>query len=130
MKKSFLIVLITGLFFQIQAQRGWEAGGWLGVSNYFGDLNTNLRVDRVGPAGGLALRYNFNERVCFKLGANAGRVQADDADSDNGIRTPLRTDHRTALLAVTRTALRADHHTGRSATLVAGGLSARGCGAR
>ena len=43
--------------------RGWEAGGQIGVSNYFGDLNTNWRLDRMHLAGGLNARYNFNDRL-------------------------------------------------------------------
>ena len=34
------------------AQYGWEAGGWAGVSYYFGDLNTNFRLNRQALAGG------------------------------------------------------------------------------
>lgn len=64
------------------AQRGWEVGGWLGASNYFGDLNTNYDL-MPGLAGGAIARYNFNERVCFKLSANYGQLAADDANSDN-----------------------------------------------
>lgn len=53
------------------------------MSNYFGDLNTNMRLNRVGPAAGLGVRYNFNERICTKLGVNVGKVQAYDKDSPN-----------------------------------------------
>ncbi|RMF27218.1 MAG: hypothetical protein D6765_07850 [Bacteroidetes bacterium] len=77
------LLLLGFLLTPASAQEGWEAGGWLGVSNYFGDLNTNLRLNRLHAAGGLAARYNFNERVAVKLGANLGKVSAYDADSDN-----------------------------------------------
>lgn len=82
-KKAIFFSLLTTLSISATAQRGIEAGGWLGVSNYFGDLNTNLRLDHPGLAGGLGIRYNFNERVCVKLHGNAGTVQAYDADSPN-----------------------------------------------
>ena len=65
------------------AQRGWEAGGWAGVSYYFGDLNTSFDLSRPGLSGGVAARYNFNERVCFKLSGNYGSVSAYDSESDN-----------------------------------------------
>ncbi len=67
----------------VQAQMGWEAGGWLGTSNYFGDLNTSFRFNRLGLAGGLVGRYNFNTRICLKFSANYGSVSAYDSDSDN-----------------------------------------------
>lgn len=68
------------MFFAAQAQRGWETGGWLGTSAYFGDLNTEFNLVP-GLAGGLVGRYNFNDRICVKFSANYGSVRADDADS-------------------------------------------------
>ncbi len=63
--------------------RGWEVGGWLGASNYFGDLNTNFRLDRLHLAGGAGARYNFNDRLAVRMGFNAGKISAYDADSKN-----------------------------------------------
>lgn len=63
--------------------RGWEAGGLIGVSNYFGDLNTNWRINRLHLAGGLNGRYNFNDRLCLKFGLNAGQISAYDSDATN-----------------------------------------------
>ena len=79
---SFLL-LCSGFFTTLTAQVGWEAGGWVGVANYFGDLNTDFRLDKIGPAGGAVARYNFNNRVCLKFSGNYSRLAADDADSDN-----------------------------------------------
>jgi len=69
--------------FSFGQMRGWEAGGWLGASNYFGDLNTNWRVNRLSLAGGLGARYNFNDRLALRFGANAGQISAYDSDSKN-----------------------------------------------
>lgn len=67
-----------------QAQMtGWEAGGWLGASNYFGDLNTDYRLNRLGPAGGALARYNFNDRLAVRFGLSAGEISAYDSDSRN-----------------------------------------------
>ena len=68
---------------QMQAQRGFEAGLWLGGTNYFGDLNTSFSFADMGLAGGVGLRYNFNTRVALRIATNFGRIAADDADSDN-----------------------------------------------
>ncbi|TXB62151.1 porin family protein [Phaeodactylibacter luteus] len=76
----FLLAAVGG---SLQAQRGWEAGGWLGGAFYLGDLNTNYDFSRPGMAGGLVARYNFNERLCFKASANVLQVSADDANSSN-----------------------------------------------
>ena len=64
-------------------QEGWEIGGWLGGTYYFGDLNTNFNLSMPGFAGGLIVRRNFNERVCLKLSGNYGMVRGDDAVSNN-----------------------------------------------
>ncbi len=67
----------------LEAQKGWELGGWLGVSNYFGDLNSSLNLTDPGPAAGLNVRYNFNNRVSWTAGLNYGYIYADDANSSN-----------------------------------------------
>ncbi len=82
-KNSLLLLFLTVTSFSIQAQDGLEVGGWLGISNYFGDLNTNLRLNRVNPAGGIGFRYNFNERLAVKLSGSIGTVEAYDSDSPN-----------------------------------------------
>lgn len=64
-------------------QRGWEAGGWLGASHYFGDLNTNFDVSSPGLAGGLIARFNFDERIALKFSGNIANVSGDDAKSNN-----------------------------------------------
>ncbi len=78
----FCIVVLSGQTALAQ-MRGWEVGGWLGASNYFGDLNTNFRVNRLHLAGGLGGRYNLNDRLAMRIGLNAGKISAYDSDSKN-----------------------------------------------
>ncbi len=82
---SRFLILLAGLFFLVegQAQRGWEAGGWLGTAVYFGDLNNRLDITRPGIAGGVNGRFNFNTRICAKSSLSYARLSADDADSPN-----------------------------------------------
>ena len=75
-----LFILLTCVSW---SQKGWEGGGWLGGIHYFGDLNTNYNLTDPGIAGGIIARYNFNERVSLRFGANYGTVQAYDSDSKN-----------------------------------------------
>ncbi len=82
-KKTLLIYLISLLSFASFAQDGWEVGGWIGASHYFGDLNTRFDVLHPGPAVGGIARYNFNTRLCLRFGANYGFIHADDANSKN-----------------------------------------------
>lgn len=67
----------------IAQMRGWEVGGWAGASNYFGDLNTSWRLNRLHAAGGVMARYNFNDRLAFRFGPSVGSISAYDSDSKN-----------------------------------------------
>ncbi len=85
--KLFAIVaLLAFLPATISAQlemKGLEIGPWVGTSVYFGDLNTDFRLNRPNVAGGFAARYNFNHRIAARLSANYGRIEAYDSDSSN-----------------------------------------------
>lgn len=83
--KRSIVPLVVSLFCLVglQAQQGVEFGGFLGASHYFGDLNTNFKMNSPGFSGGLIGRYNFNERVSIKLAGSYGKVSADDANSNN-----------------------------------------------
>ena len=84
MKKIlFFILTATFLTHNLSAQRGWEAGGGIGVSHYFGDLNTTFDVMHPGLAASAIARFNFNDRICLKMSANYGTVSADDKNSNN-----------------------------------------------
>jgi hypothetical protein len=76
-------IILLGIIHPSFGQKGYELGGWIGTSFYFGDLNTTLKITQPGLAGGLMGRYNFNNRVSARASFNYGRVGADDADSDN-----------------------------------------------
>jgi hypothetical protein len=75
-----LLACTTVVFGQM---RGWELGGWVGASNYFGDLNTSWRLNRTSLAGGVGTRYNFNDRLAARFGISAGKISAYDSDSKN-----------------------------------------------
>ena len=82
-KITSLIAILFVLSLSAKAQHGWEVGGGAGVSYYFGDLNTNFRLNKPGLSGTVFARYDFNPRINAKLGIGYGSLQASDADSDN-----------------------------------------------
>jgi len=85
-KHITLICALMGATLTASAQQpmeGWEAGGWVGLGYYFGDLNTNFDLSLPGLSGGAMARYNFNERISIKGGLNAGTIRGDDAVSEN-----------------------------------------------
>lgn len=83
--RLFLIVLGGLLFYSsnLRSQDGYELGGWLGISNYFGDMNTNYRITDPGLAGGISFRNLFNDRLAYRASLSYGSVRADDKDSSN-----------------------------------------------
>jgi hypothetical protein len=85
MKIRYVVVLVMICFFiqEAEAQKGYELGGWIGTSFYYGDLNNRLAIQKPGIAGGLNYRRNFNTRISFMGSMSYGRIAADDADSPN-----------------------------------------------
>jgi hypothetical protein len=85
-KKLIYILLLVATFQSTtSAQAGWELGGWAGVTYYFGDLNSNFRLNHPGIGFGAIGRYNFNERISLKFGANYGHIEASDSESPNPV---------------------------------------------
>ncbi len=80
------------------AQQGWEAGGWLGMTHYFGDLNTSYALSDPGLAAGVVARYNFNNRICLKMSGNFGVISADDANSPNAFESERNLSFRSQVL--------------------------------
>jgi Domain of unknown function (DUF6089) len=78
-----LLLFLCGSVMTTYAQRGWEVGGSVGASHYFGDLNTNFQLKLPGVSAGVMARRNFNERIGAKLGFNYANVGGDDALSRN-----------------------------------------------
>lgn len=80
----FIIAMILGIFHNgLSAQKGQEVGGYIGAAHYFGDLNTDYSLNNPGPAFGLVVRQNFNERVSLTSSLNYSRLSASDADAQN-----------------------------------------------
>ncbi|NJC27324.1 type IX secretion system protein PorG [Neolewinella antarctica] len=87
-QKITLLALFFAFFAlpRVQGQlqmRGLEIGPWVGTAVYFGDLNTDFKLNRASIAGGFAARYNFNHRLSARASFNYGRIEAFDSDSDN-----------------------------------------------
>lgn len=83
LKRLIILVSLSGTVGFLHAQKGWEIGVFGGAAFYFGDLNTNYSLSLPNASAGGIARYNFNERLCFRLGITSGQVEADDARSKN-----------------------------------------------
>jgi len=98
MRNTILVLLLLGLSLAANSQRGWEVGGWLGASYYFGDLNTNYNLSKPGIAFGFSSRFNFNTRVSAEAGIDYARVSASDEKSNNSYQRTRNLDFRTGIL--------------------------------
>ena len=83
-----LVILLIGVSFATtlngqSLMRGWEIGPWGGVSYYFGDLNTNYRLNKPNVAGAILARYNFNDQLSFTLSGTYGKIEPYDSDARN-----------------------------------------------
>lgn len=87
MKKLQILTFFSLIFFNsnpLAAQmRGWEVGAWLGAANYFGDLNTDWRMNKTNISAGVLGRYNINERLAVRLGGSFGKIAGTDEDAKN-----------------------------------------------
>jgi len=69
----------------IMAQKT-QTGGWLGVCNYFGDLNMGNSLNsfkKIRPAAGLVYRHNQSPYITFKGTLNYGFLTFADRASTN-----------------------------------------------
>ncbi len=81
--RLLVIGILLSNFFLVQAQQGAELGAFIGAAHYFGDLNTDFKITDPNAAFGIVGRYNFNERVAFKLAGSVSNLAASDANSNN-----------------------------------------------
>jgi len=83
MKKVFALLAGIILYSSVAfSQRSIELGGFLGCSFYLGELNPSGFFNQfTRVAGGLAVRYNINNRLSVRGNLFFGTVTADDSQS-------------------------------------------------
>lgn len=82
--KSPIQIIILLLFgSSLIGQEGYELGGSIGITQYFGDLNTKIVPNRLGPVLSLNARYNFDTRIALKSSLSLARIGANDDNSSN-----------------------------------------------
>jgi hypothetical protein len=104
-KRSIRLILIIFSAFLVFAnsfgQRGQEVGGYIGAAFYYGDLNTSLKIQKPGPAAGIFVKRNFNNRLSLRGGLNYARVAASDANSGNNFEKNRNLSFRSSILDFT-----------------------------
>ena len=81
--RHYIFILLIGTVLTGWSQKGWELGGLVGVTNYYGDLNTNFDMTEAGPTLGLVGRYNFNVRTGISFIGNYALIKASDENAQN-----------------------------------------------
>jgi hypothetical protein len=86
-RKFFLVTTTVFLVFSLswaqEENKGWEVGGRVGPSLYFGDLNTDFDLTRPGLMLGVGTHYNLNNRLVLGFMLNGARVYYRDDYSTN-----------------------------------------------
>jgi opacity protein-like surface antigen len=92
MNKNYNLTILTYFIcmllnpFSMAAQR-FEAGMFVGGSNYIGDLaDPKFIYSETGLAYGGLVRYHFSPRWTVRLGFTTGMLQGSDANTQNKIR--------------------------------------------
>jgi hypothetical protein len=83
MKGHGVLFFLLTFSLPIFSQKGYELGGFIGVSNYIGDINPDFSLKTPEPAIAGIARYNFNTRTSLRLDVGAGRIAGKDALSEN-----------------------------------------------
>ncbi len=65
------------------AYNSWEFGISAGASQYFGDLNPELRVNYINGAGGITAKYNFSHYIGLRGSLHYTKLGAQDSKSSN-----------------------------------------------
>lgn len=76
-------IAISMLSISTHAQKGYELGGWLGSSLYYGDLNPKLSFNKPGLAVGFTAKKNFNSRVSLRGAFSYANIAGADSLSQN-----------------------------------------------
>ncbi len=83
MLRVTILIFLFSISLSSFAQKGWETGAGLGMTHYFGDLNTDNEINAIGIGGKVFARYNFNNRIAWALGLHYGQISGSDENSEN-----------------------------------------------
>ncbi|HNR19359.1 MAG TPA: DUF6089 family protein [Bacteroidia bacterium] len=84
MRKTYLALLVFVLFINQGFAQSSELGLLLGVSSYKGEINRSLYNPRAyNLAAGIFFKRCMNSHWSLRLGANYGKIDGDDAGSDD-----------------------------------------------
>lgn len=81
MKNSILLLIVINFSCILRGQE-YEAGFFLGGSNYIGDIGRTNYVYPNKLAGGLIFKYNWNPRITLRTTYSYLPIEASDSEAD------------------------------------------------
>ena len=85
MKKQLLIYIFV-LFSSVASAQLFEAGAFVGGSNYIGDIGSTKYINPNRIAVGGILKYNYNARLTFRGTGIYTRLHANDSKAETNFR--------------------------------------------
>jgi hypothetical protein len=85
MKKIFFLLILIACFhadaqvFFRKSEFGISGGG----SNYFGDLNPEIKFNSAGYSGTIFYKYNITKYIALKLNSTYAHIAGDDKNARN-----------------------------------------------
>jgi hypothetical protein len=68
---------------QRYSKNNWEISGFLGATNYLGDMAPDLAMNETRPALGLGVRRNFNSYISLVGELNCGWIAGNDSNFES-----------------------------------------------
>ncbi len=84
MKKSIFILFL--FFTSVSFAQINELGGFLGGSNYMGDIGRENYIYPNSPAFGVVYKWNMHPQFSLRANYTYSKIKGDDKDSDNSLR--------------------------------------------
>ncbi len=95
MKGYILLVLLVVVSCTGYSQKGYEIGGMIGASNYYGEINPDFSLKAPGYSICAIGRYNFNTRTSIRMDVGAGRILGKDNLSESNFQKSRNLSFRT-----------------------------------
>lgn len=81
--RSIVLILFSVCFVANVQSQIYEAGVFLGYSNFIGDVGSTNYIVNKKPAGGLLLKWNRSPRHSFRASVLFTELEGNDKDSDD-----------------------------------------------
>lgn len=80
------LVAIMLFYLNDSYSQTYEIGPYIGGANYIGDIGPTTYISPNTLVGGVVFKWNRSPRHSFRFSLLHGKIQADDADADEGLR--------------------------------------------